>query len=241
MVQVVGGTLEGDSADLVTNFVSSRPPSDFAALYKTDKLSGGHVIMLGPGNENAARSCLDAYPNALQLGGGVNPANAESYLRDGASHVIVTSYLFDNGTFVLGRLKAMADAVGKDRLVVDLSCKKQGEGQYCVATNRWQTLTDTTLSESTIALVETYCAELLVHAVDVEGKCEGIDESLVQLLGQWTRLPVTYAGGARQIADIRRVEMLSDGKVDLTIGSALDIFGGSSVKYADAIKLARYV
>lgn len=239
VVQIVGGTLTDDGAQTVTNYVSDRAAADFAALYRRDGLLGGHVIMLGPGNEDAARAALAAYPGGLQIGGGVTPENAAGWLNMGASHVIVTSYLFPNGVFAPDRLRAMTEAVGCSRLVVDLSCRRTLEGTYHVATDRWRTLTDTHLSAETIALFEASCAELLIHAADVEGKCQGIDEELVSLLGKWVTLPTTYAGGARRLGDIPHVEQLSGGKVDLTIGSALDLFGGSLVRYEDAARLGR--
>lgn len=239
VVQIIGGTLTDDDSQTITNHVSDRSAADFAALYRRDGLSGGHVIMLGPGSEDAARSALAAYPGGLQLGGGVNPNNAVSRLDAGASHVIVTSYLFENGLFSPSRLQLMMDAVGKDRLVIDLSCHRANDGEYYVATNRWQTVTATRLDAALFQFLEPYCAEFLIHAADVEGKCEGIDEDLVQRLGEWVSLPATYAGGARRLEDIALVEQLSGGKVDLTIGSALDIFGGTLVRYEDAARLGR--
>jgi len=236
VVQIIGGTLTDDDSKTITNHVSDRSAADFAALYRRDGLRGGHVIMLGPGSEDAARSALAAYPNGLQLGGGVTPGNAALWLDAGASHVIVTSYLFDGGVFSPRRLQTMTDAVGKDRLVIDLSCRRTNGGEYYVAMNRWQTITSTRLDAALFQLLEPYCAEFLIHAADVEGKCEGIDEDLVQRLGEWVTLPATYAGGARRLEDIARVEQLSGGKVDLTIGSALDIFGGTLVRYEDAAK-----
>ena len=237
VVQIVGGTLTDDGTQTITNHVSARSAADFAALYKADSLTGGHVIMLGPGSEEAAKSALAAYPNGLQIGGGVTAGNAASWLDAGASHVIVTSYLFDSGALSPSRLQAMTAAVGKDRLVIDISCRRASDGNYYVATNRWQTVTETRLDAALFAFLEPFCAEFLVHAADVEGKCEGIDEELVRSLGDWASLPTTYAGGARRLADIARVSKLSHGKVDLTIGSALDIFGGSLVRYADAARL----
>ncbi len=239
VVQIVGGTLTDDGDQTITNHVSDRSASDFAALYRRDGLRGGHVIMLGPGSEDAARSALAAYPGGLQIGGGVTPENAPGWLDAGASHVIVTSYLFPDGVFSPERLRAVTQAVGSPRLVVDLSCRRTPEGTYHVATDRWHTLTATRLNAETFALFEASCAELLIHAADVEGKCEGIDGELVGLLGEWVTLPTTYAGGARRLQDIARVEQLSGGRVDLTIGSALDIFGGSLVRYEDAARLGR--
>lgn len=239
VVQIVGGTLTDDSTQTVTNHVSARSAADFAALYQRDGLTGGHVIMLGPGSEDAARSALAAYPRGLQIGGGITAENAAAWLNAGASHVIVTSYLFDNGALSRERLEAVTHAVGKDRLVVDMSCRRVADGEYYIAINRWQTVTETRLDASLFALLETYCAEFLVHAADIEGRCEGIDEDLVQRLGGWVTLPATYAGGARRLEDIARVADLSGGKIDLTIGSALDLFGGSLVKYEDAARLGR--
>jgi phosphoribosylformimino-5-aminoimidazole carboxamide ribotide isomerase len=239
VVQIVGGTLSDDDAHTVTNHTSERPAADFAALYQRDGLRGGHVILLGPGSEDAARSALAAYPNGLQIGGGITVDNASHWLKSGASHVIVTSFLFENGELSISKLQAMADAVGKDRLVIDLSCRQSPDGAYYVATNRWQTVTPTQVDAALIEFLEPYCAEFLVHAADVEGKCEGIDTELVRRLGDWVSLPTTYAGGARRLADIALVDQLSDGKIDLTIGSALDIFGGGLVRYEDAAKLGR--
>ena len=239
VVQIVGGTLSDDDAQTITNHTSSRSAADFAALYKRDGLRGGHVIMLGPGSEDAAWSALAAYPNGLQIGGGITPDNAASWLEADASHVIVTSFLFENGKLSPKRLQAMTDAVGKDHLVIDLSCRRSIDGEYYVATNRWQTVTPTRVDADLVKFLEPYCAEFLVHAADVEGKCEGIDAELVRRLGEWVSLPATYAGGARRLEDIAAVSQLSHGKVDLTIGSALDIFGGALVRYEDAAKQGR--
>ena len=236
VVQIVGGTLTDDGVGTLTNHVSDRSAADFAALYRRDGLRGGHVILLGPGSEEAARSALSAYPDGLQLGGGVNLENAAHWLDAGASHVIVTSFLFEAGELSLHRLQEISRTVGKDRLVVDLSCRRSTGGAYYIATNRWQIVTTARLDANLIRRLEPFCTEFLVHAADVEGKCEGIDEDLVRLLGNWVTLPTTYAGGAKSIEDISRVEELSGGKVDLTIGSALDIFGGGLVRYADAAR-----
>jgi phosphoribosylformimino-5-aminoimidazole carboxamide ribotide isomerase len=239
VVQIVGGTLTDDGGQTVTNYVSDRAAADFAAFYRRDGLHGGHVIMLGPGNEDAARAALCAYPNSLQIGGGITADNANVWLDSGASHVIVTSFLFQNGALSFPRLEQISQTVRPERLVIDLSCRKSADGHYYVATNRWQTVTETRLTFALIHSLEPFCAEFLVHAADVEGQCLGIDEDLVRLLGEWVTLPTTYAGGARHLDDITRVEVLSDGKVDLTIGSALDIFGGSLVRYEDAAQLGR--
>ncbi len=239
VVQIVGGTLTDSGTDIVTNYVSERAAAEFAALYQRDGLRGGHVILLGPGNDEAARSALRAYPGGLQVGGGITTDNAEDWLNAGASHVIVTSFLFQNGDLSPERLASMTKTTGKERLVIDLSCRRGADGHYYVATNRWQTVTPTRLTGELVRQLEPFCAEFLVHAADVEGKCEGIDEELVHLLGEWVTLPATYAGGAKRLEEIALVERLSGGKLDLTIGSALDIFGGSLVSYQDAAALGR--
>jgi phosphoribosylformimino-5-aminoimidazole carboxamide ribotide isomerase len=197
-------------------------------------LKGGHVIQLGPGNEAQARAALRAYPGGLQLGGGVNLENAAGWLDAGASHVIVTSWVFRDGQVDWERLAALVAAIGKDRLVLDLSCRRRDDA-YFVVTDRWQKFTQLRLEPAALEKLASRCAEFLVHAVDVEGLCRGIDEQLVTDLALWSPLPVTYAGGANSIADLETVTRLGKGRVDLTIGSALDIFGGSGVRYRDAV------
>jgi phosphoribosylformimino-5-aminoimidazole carboxamide ribotide isomerase len=234
--QIVGGTL-GDSG-LRTNFVSERPAAWFADLYRRDGLMGGHVIQLGAGNEAAARAALGAFPGGLHLGGGVNAQNASAWLEAGASHVIVTSWVFREGQVDWTRLEELVRVVGKSRLVLDLSCRKR-DGEYFVVTDRWQKFTSLTVTAAALDKFSGFCAEFLIHAVDVEGLCHGVDHELVEKLGKWTPIPMTYAGGANSLADLERVTQLGQGKVDLTIGSALDIFGGSGVKYADVVSFNR--
>ncbi len=224
--QIVGGSLTDSGAD--TNFISSHDAAYYAQLYREHGLTGGHVIALGPNNQQQVLQALAAYPQGMQFGGGVNLENAASYLEAGASHIIVTSYLFENGEFSWSRLEAIKAEVGADRLVLDLSCRRTAEG-WMIATNRWQTITATAVDQQTLAELEKHCAEFLVHAADVEGLQAGIDQELVTLLGNCCRIPVTYAGGARALEDLDLVQRLSNGAVDLTIGSALDIFGGSGV------------
>lgn len=236
--QIVGATLGDDGSQLRTNFVAEHSSEWFAELYQRDGLGGGHVIMLGPGNEAAARAALRAYPGGLQVGGGINVQNAQSYLEAGASHVIVTSWVFREGKLDEERLRELVQAIGKDRLVLDLSCRRRGE-DYVVVTDRWQKFTELAISRDTLRRLGEFCGEFLVHAVDVEGLCQGIDQQLVEMLGQCLEIPTTYAGGARSLADLKEVTRLSGGRVDLTIGSALDIFGGSGVRYADAVAFNR--
>jgi phosphoribosylformimino-5-aminoimidazole carboxamide ribotide isomerase len=234
--QIVGGSL-GD-AGLRTNYVSTQPAAWFAELYKRDALSGGHVIQLGSGNETQARAALAAFPGGLHIGGGVNAQNARGWLDAGASHVIVTSWVFREGRVDWSRLDELVKTIGKSRLVLDLSCRKRGE-DYFVVTDRWQKFTGLAVNGENLQKLAGICAEFLVHAVDVEGLCLGIDRELVEKLGRWTPIPVTYAGGANSLLDLEDVTKLGQGKVDLTIGSALDIFGGSGVKYDDCVKFNR--
>jgi len=259
--QIVGGTL--GEAGLRTNFVSTQPAAWFAELYKRDGLAGGHVIQLGPGNEAEALAALAAFPGGLQIGGGVNAQNAIGWLDAGASHVIVTSWVFREGRVDWTRLGELVQRIGKDKLVLDLSCRKKvhspqstvrsrqptvgGCGletvdsgpDYFVVTDRWRKFTELAITEENLQKLAGSCAEFLVHAADVEGLCRGIDRELVGMLGRWTPIPATYAGGANSLADLEDVTKLGNGKVDLTIGSALDIFGGRGVKYDDCVKFNR--
>ena len=190
--------------------------------------------MLGPGNEGAAKEALAAYPQGLQMGGGVNGSNAEAWLSAGASHVIVTSWIFRNGRLDWDRLDQLVQIVGQDRLVIDLSCRKR-DGAYWVVTDRWQTFTDLEVNRQTLLKISGFCSEFLIHAVDVEGLCSGIDGELIASLGKWSPIPCTYAGGAKSLSDLQEVARLGNGRIDLTIGSAMDIFGGTGVKYADVV------
>jgi len=236
--QIVGGSLNDSGAGLRTNFVSERPARWFAELYRKDGLRGGHVIMLGPGNETAAREALLAWPGGLQIGGGVNADNARSWLEAGASHVIITSWVFREGHLDWERLRELVSKIGKAQLVLDLSCRKR-DGKYFVVTDRWQKFTEIAVTQETLETLANYCDEFLIHAVDVEGLCQGIDAALVQNLGDWSPIPATYAGGARSIDDLKLVSRLSKERVNLTIGSALDIFGVSGVKYDEAVAFNR--
>jgi phosphoribosylformimino-5-aminoimidazole carboxamide ribotide isomerase len=236
--QIVGGSLSDDPGQLRTNFVSERSAAWYADLYRRDDLRGGHVIMLGPGNDAAAKEALAAFPGGMHLGGGVNLNNAGSWLEAGASHVIVTSWVFRNGRLEWERLKSLVAAIGKERLVLDLSCRRR-DGDYFVVTDRWQKFTELRISRETLAQLSGFCAEFLIHAADVEGLCRGIDVDLVRNLGEWAPIPTTYAGGAKSLEDLREVTRLGRGRVDLTIGSALDIFGGTGVRYDDAVAFNR--
>jgi phosphoribosylformimino-5-aminoimidazole carboxamide ribotide isomerase len=236
--QLVGGTLSSDEAALRTNFVSARPAAWYAELYRGDGLSGGHVVMLGPGNDSEALAALAAYPGGLQIGGGVNLENARGWLDAGATHVIVTSWVFRDGRLDQDRLEALVKRIGKERLVLDLSCRRR-DGEYVVVTDRWQKFTQQRITRESLVRLSDSCAEFLVHGVDVEGLCRGIDHELVAQLAADAPVPVTYAGGANSLADLEEVTRVGQGRIDLTIGSALDIFGGTGVRYRELVEFNR--
>ena len=234
VVQIVGSTLSDQTQEsLVTNFESALTPAQFARMYRADQLFGGHVIALGPGNTNAALDALQAFPGGLQMGGGINPENAHTFLDAGASHVIVTSYVFSKGRMDMDKLNALVNTVGKNRLILDLSCRKR-DGQFWIVTDRWQKFTEMAVTPATLENLSIFCDEFLVHGVDVEGKMQGIQEELVTLLGKHSPIPATYAGGAGRFSDLDRVKALGKGRVDLTIGSALGIFGGT-IPYQEVV------
>jgi phosphoribosylformimino-5-aminoimidazole carboxamide ribotide isomerase len=236
--QIVGGTLSDDSAGVRTHFVSDRSAAWYADLYRRDDLKGGHVIMLGPGNESSARQALAAYPGGLQIGGGITLDTAHRWLDAGASQVIVTSWVFREGQLDFDRLRALAAAIGRKRLVLDLSCRRR-DGEYWVVTDRWQKFTEFRINAQELKRLAVFCAEFLVHAVDVEGLCGGVDLELVEKLAQGSPVPTTYAGGARSMIDLEEVTRIGKERIDLTIGSALDIFGGTGVRYTDAVAFNR--
>lgn len=227
--QIIGGTLTNDHRTLRENFVSEKSPADFAELYREHHLTGGHIIQLGTGNKQAALEALSAWPGGMQIGGGISLENATEWLTAGASHIIITSWLFSpEGEFLPERLAQLSSEIGKEKLVIDLSCRRTEAG-WTVAMNRWQTLTDLHITTENLDHIAEHCDELLIHAADVEGLCKGIDQELVQTLGQWAKIPITYAGGAATMADIHLTQQHSHGKVDITVGSALDIFGGKGI------------
>ena len=232
--QIVGATLGAENAGLRTNFSSTLPPAHFAALYRRDNLTGGHIIMLGPGNESAALDALAAWPGGLQLGGGITDKNAARWLDRGASHVIVTSYVFHDGQLDRDRLGRLGRLVGRERLVLDLSCRWRDDGYY-VVTDRWQTFTGLRISPSLLDDLAACCAEFLVHAVDVEGTCTGVDARLLDLLAESIPIPTTYAGGVASAADLELIRAAGRGRIDVTVGSALDLFGGSGLRYRDLV------
>ena len=238
--QIVGSSLNDSGTGLKTNFETDRSPAWFAELYKKDGIKGGHVIMLGKGNTEAAKAALAAYPGGLQVGGGITADNAKEYLDAGASHVIVTSWIFPEGKLDRERLELLSKTVGKEHLVLDLSCKRvsdpEEEPRWKIAINRWQTLIDIEVNKETLEDLSRYCDEFLIHAADVEGKQQGMDDELIMFLAEYSPIPCTYAGGAKSLDDLKHCKQISNGTIDLTIGSALDLFGGKGVKYDDCVK-----
>ncbi len=230
--QIVGGSLIDKNNQAVENFVADQDAAFFAKLYKKYKIKGGHIILLNPisseyyeDTKQQALLALKAYPNGLQIGGGITPENAKEYLDAGASHVIVTSYVFMDGKVHFDRLQDMVEAVGKERLVLDVSCRKV-EDRYRIVTNRWQSITEEEVTEETLNRLAEYCDEFLIHAVDVEGMANGIESELVEQLGKWGKLPITYAGGVHNFEDLIKLKELGQNRLNVTIGSALDLFGG---------------
>ncbi|MCR5502003.1 MAG: phosphoribosylformimino-5-aminoimidazole carboxamide ribotide isomerase [Lachnospiraceae bacterium] len=231
--QIVGGTLNDRStSETKENFVSDKDAAFFAALYRERDLPGGHVILLNPkdspyyeATKEQALGALRAYPGGLQAGGGITPENAADFLDAGASHVIVTSYVFREGRIEEKNLEKMAASVGKDRLVLDLSCRLKND-RYYIVTDRWQRFTDVELTAGLLSELSGACNEFLVHAADVEGKQAGIEEEAVRILAS-SPVPATYAGGIRNLSDVEKIRELGLGKVDFTVGSALDLFGGA--------------
>ena len=230
--QIVGGSLTDEKDRAKENFVSEYDAAFYARFYQSRGIKNGHIILLNPSTSpyyeqtrEQALCALRAYPGGLQIGGGVNAENALDYIQAGASHVIVTSYVFQDGRISYENLKKLVDRVGKEHLVLDLSCRKKGDAYY-VVTNRWQQFTDLRLEKDSLEELASFCDELLIHAVDVEGMANGIEEELVEMLGKWNKIPITYAGGVHSFEDIEILKRLGKNKIHVTIGSALDLFGG---------------
>ena len=230
--QIVGGSLKDEGNQAITNFASEYDADFYAEKYKKDGLKGGHIVLLNSktseyyeATKEQAMSALRTYPNGLQIGGGITAENATEYIEAGASHVIVTSYVFKDGEIHWENLQKLVDAVGKEHVVLDLSCRKK-EGKYYVVTDRWQTFTNVEVTSQLLNELARYCDEFLVHGVDVEGKSSGVELELVKILANWSEIPITYAGGIGCMEDLKKFENVSKGNLDFTIGSALDLFGG---------------
>lgn len=239
--QIVGSSLQDEGDKAKENFSSTKDADFYARMYRELGQSGGHIIMLNPvespyyeRTKKQAMAALMATPGLLQVGGGINADNAQEFIDAGASHVIVTSFVFKNGKISYTNLKKLVKAVGKEKIVLDLSCKAAEDGKYYVVTDRWQKMTNVELCKETLDELSQYCDEFLVHAADVEGKQNGIEENVVRILGDWSVKPITYAGGVHDLKDIDKLKKLGNKKVDVTVGSALDIFGGN-LKLSDVI------
>lgn len=239
--QIIGGTLKDQGDQAAENFVSEQNAAFYAKLYQSYGIRGGHIILLNgkdspyyDATKLQALTALQAYQGGLQVGGGITAENAREFLQAGASHVIVTSYVFRNGKVDYERLEKLVDAVGKEHLVLDLSCRKK-DGSYYIVTDRWQKFTNECVTEELLNRLEGYSDEFLIHAVDVEGKASGIEGELAELLGNWNKIPITYAGGIGSFGDLRELAERGQHHLNYTIGSALDLFGGS-MKFEDVLK-----
>lgn len=242
--QIVGGSLRDEGDQAKENFVATQDAAFYAEYYKKDGIRGGHIILLNPKDSDyyettkkQAELALHAYPGALQIGGGINDTNAAYFLAQGASHVIVTSYVFRDGRVDYDNLEKLVAITGKEHLVLDLSCRKK-DGDYYIVTDRWQKFTDEKVSLELLDRLSSYCDEFLIHAVDVEGKASGIETELVSLLGSWGKIPVTYAGGVGSFEDLYRLKELGRNRLNVTIGSALDLFGGT-MNYEKVLEIVR--
>lgn len=242
--QIVGGSLSDRENFAVDNFVSEYDGEYYGKLYKAFDLVGGHIILLNPAGSEfyeqdlfQAYKALSAFEGGLQIGGGINDQNAPEFLNRGAEKVIVTSFVFKNGDVNFDNLKRLVKAIGKDRLTIDLSCRRKN-GKYYVVTDRWQKFTDIEVDEKCFELFSDYCSEFLIHAVDAEGKSHGIEEKLAAFMGDFCDIPSTYAGGISSFDDLEMLSKLGKNKIDFTIGSALDIFGGN-ISFVEAAAFCR--
>lgn len=242
--QIVGGSLRDEAGAADENFVSEYDAAFYAAFYKERNITGGHIIMLNTPDSECfqatkaqALEALRVYPQGLQVGGGITAENAMEYIGEGASHVIVTSYVFQAGQIQYDHLKKIKELVGRDRLVLDLSCRIKN-GSYYIVTDRWQKYTEVCINRGTLEELSAYCSEFLIHAVDVEGKAEGIENGLVELLGEWSGIPITYAGGVHSYDDLSQLKELGRNRINVTIGSALDLFGGK-LKFDEVLELLK--
>ena len=242
--QIVGGSLKDQGDQAKENFVSEQDGAFYAEFYKKDGIHGGHIILLNPESSEyyeatkaQALSALNAYPGGLQVGGGIRDDNARFWLDAGASHVIVTSFVFKDGKLNYENLKKIYDVVGKKHLVLDLSCRKK-DGDYYIVTDRWQKFTDVKLTTAVLDELEEWCDEFLIHAVDVEGKASGIEKDLATLLGEWNKIPITYAGGVGSYEDLEQLRICGQNRLNVTIGSALDLFGGP-MEYAKILEICK--
>ena len=239
--QIVGGSLKDEGNQVKENFVAEQDAAYFAEFYKKDKIRGGHIILLNPSDSSyyketkrQALLALHTYPGGMQVGGGIHAENAKEFIEAGASHVIVTSYVFKDGRINYENLKRLSNLIGAEHLVLDLSCRKK-DGRYYIVTDRWQKFTEEVVTPETLDKLAEYCSEYLIHAVDVEGKAAGIETELATMLGTWGKQPMTYAGGVGSFDDLESLKQCGQDRIDVTVGSALDIFGGA-LPYDEVVK-----
>lgn len=244
--QIIGGTLKDQGDMAAENFVSEQDAPFYAKLYQSYGIRGGHIILLNgkdsphyEATKLQALAALQVYPGGMQVGGGITAENAHEFLRAGASHVIVTSYVFRDGKVDYERLEKLVQAVGKEHLVLDLSCRKK-DGAYYIVTDRWQKFTEERVTVELLNRLYQYADEFLIHAVDVEGKASGIERELVELLGSWNRIPVTYAGGIGSFQNLEELAEWGQHHLNYTIGSALDLFGGT-MKFEDVLAFSKTI
>lgn len=244
--QIVGGTLKDQGDMAAENFVSEQDAPFYAKVYQSYGIRGGHIILLNgkdsphyEATKLQALAALQVYPGGMQVGGGITAENAHEFLRAGASHVIVTSYVFRDGKVDYERLEKLVQAVGKEHLVLDLSCRKK-DGAYYIVTDRWQKFTEERVTVELLDRLYQYADEFLIHAVDVEGKASGIERELVELLGSWNRIPVTYAGGIGSFQNLEELAEWGQHHLNYTIGSALDLFGGT-MKFEDVLAFSKTI
>jgi len=240
--QIVGGSLTDMDNQAAENFVSEQDASFYAKLYKDSGIPGGHIILLNPpasdyysATKEQALKALQAYPGGLQIGGGITADNAADFLKAGASHVIVTSYVFSDGQISYKNLQKLKSAVGKEHIVLDLSCRKRDDAYYIV-TDRWQKFTEVVVTKEILEELSQYCDEFLIHAVDVEGKASGIETGLAAILASHEGIPMTYAGGVGTLEDLLLLKEVGRNRLDVTVGSALDLFGGP-IKYQQILQV----
>ncbi|MBT3539096.1 phosphoribosylformimino-5-aminoimidazole carboxamide ribotide isomerase [bacterium] len=226
VTQIVGETLATNSL-VAENFVTNKNAAYFADLYKKNNLAGGHIIMLDKTEKTKSQTieALKTFPQDFQVGGNINSDNAQEFINAGASHIIVTSYIFKDNKLSPLRLQRLMSAVKKEKIVLDLSCRKKNN-EYYVVTNRWQIFSNFKVTSKNLETLSNYCDEFLIHGVDSEGKLQGVEIDLLNILKDFTGIPITYAGGIRDMNDIEKIKQTGNGYINFSVGTALDIFGG---------------
>jgi phosphoribosylformimino-5-aminoimidazole carboxamide ribotide isomerase len=240
--QIVGSSLVDLGDQARENFVSEQDARFYAQLYREAGLFGGHIVLLNSVSSDyyeitkgQAFQALGAYPGGLQIGGGITAENAHEFLDAGASHVIVTSYVFRDGCIAYDNLEKLTNRIDKKQIVLDLSCRYR-DGAYYIVTDRWQKFTQVAVTDKVLCELSQYCDEFLVHAVDVEGKASGIETGLVKILAEHDGRAITYAGGVGSLGDLELLKKAGRNRLDVTVGSALDLFGGT-IPFAEILRI----